>query len=71
MHVVAERHVHVATLELAGQAAAVEGRDGVSTVKNIVFLNQLLENQKLVANLETYLYKCLRFGSSSVLRKYL
>lgn len=31
-HAVAEGNVHVAALELAGQAAAVEGRDGVGTV---------------------------------------
>lgn len=32
LHVVAERNVHVAAVELAGQAAAVEWRDGVRAV---------------------------------------
>lgn len=31
LHVVAEGNVHVAAVELAGQAAAVERRDGVRT----------------------------------------
>lgn len=33
LHVVAERNVHVAAVELAGQAAAVEWRDGVRAVR--------------------------------------
>lgn len=33
LHVVAEGNVHVAAVELAGQAAAVEGRDRVRTAR--------------------------------------
>lgn len=33
LHIVAERNVHVAAIELAGQAAAVEWRDGVGAVR--------------------------------------
>lgn len=35
LHVVAEGNVYVAAVELAGQAAAVEGRDGVRAEREV------------------------------------
>lgn len=66
----AEGNVHVAAVELAGQAAAVERSDGVGAAGSPpVRWARRQKHKNAVAN--GYLYRCRRLGSSSVLRKYL
>lgn len=68
MHVVAEGNVHVAAVELAGEAAPVERGDGVGAAgSRCVRCGRQKKAFNTVVN--GYLYRCRLLGSSSVLRK--